>query len=78
MLPLRFFRSRAFAATNGASLAMFFGVFGSIFLLAQFFQTTQGLSPLRGRDPDAAVDGDADLRGAAGRAAVGPRSGRGR
>ena len=46
MLPLRFFRSRAFAATNGASLAMFFGVFGSIFLLAQFFQTTQGLSPL--------------------------------
>ena len=26
---------------------MFFGVFGSIFLLAQFFQTTQGLSPLQ-------------------------------
>jgi len=46
MLPLRFFRNRAFAATNGASLAMFFGVFGSIFLLSQFFQTTQGLSPL--------------------------------
>ncbi|WCB92321.1 Multidrug resistance protein Stp [Baekduia alba] len=46
MLPLRFFKSRAFAATNGASLAMFFGVFGSIFLLSQFFQTTQGLSPL--------------------------------
>jgi EmrB/QacA subfamily drug resistance transporter len=47
MLPLRFFRSRAFAATNGTSLAMFFGVFGSIFLLSQFFQTTQGLSPLQ-------------------------------
>jgi EmrB/QacA subfamily drug resistance transporter len=46
MLPLKFFRSRAFAATNGTSLAMFFGVFGSIFLLSQFFQTTQGLSPL--------------------------------
>src|SRR4051794_17484097 len=46
MLPLRFFRSRAFSAVNGASLAMFFGVFGSIFLLSQFFQTTQGLSPL--------------------------------
>lgn len=46
MLPLRFFKSRAFAATNGASLAMFFGVFGSIFLLSQFFQTTQGVSPL--------------------------------
>jgi nitrate/nitrite transporter NarK len=46
MLPMRFFRSRAFSATNGTSLAMFFGVFGSIFLLSQFFQTTQGLSPL--------------------------------
>jgi EmrB/QacA subfamily drug resistance transporter len=45
MLPLRFFSSRAFAATNGVSFAMFFGVFGSIFLLAQFFQTAQGYSP---------------------------------
>ncbi|HEY6762135.1 MAG TPA: DHA2 family efflux MFS transporter permease subunit [Baekduia sp.] len=47
MLPLRFFKSRAFTATNGVSFAMFFGVFGSIFLLSQFFQTTQGLSPLQ-------------------------------
>jgi EmrB/QacA subfamily drug resistance transporter len=46
MLPMRFFRSRAFAASNGVSFAMYFGVFGSIFLLAQFFQVTQGLSPL--------------------------------
>jgi EmrB/QacA subfamily drug resistance transporter len=46
MLPMRFFRSRAFAATNGVSLAMYFGVFGAIFLLAQFFQTAQGMSPL--------------------------------
>jgi len=46
MLPMRFFRSRAFAATNGVSFAMYFGVFGSIFFLAQFFQTAQGLSPL--------------------------------
>src|SRR5215213_5037317 len=46
MLPMRFFRSRAFAASNGVSLAMYFGVFGSIFLLAQFFQVTQGYSPL--------------------------------
>src|SRR5204862_1051775 len=46
MLPMRLFRSRAFAATNGVSLAMFFGAFGSIFLLAQFFQTAQGYSPL--------------------------------
>ncbi len=46
MLPMRFFRSRAFAAANGASLLMFFGMFGSIFLLAQFLQTVQGYSPL--------------------------------
>ena len=46
MLPMRLFKSRAFAATNGVSLAMFFGAFGSIFLLAQFFQTAQGYSPL--------------------------------
>jgi EmrB/QacA subfamily drug resistance transporter len=46
MLPLRFFRNRAFAAANGASLFMYFGMFGSIFLLTQFFQTAQGYSPL--------------------------------
>ncbi len=46
MLPLRFFRSRTFSAVNATSLAMYFGVFGSIFLLAQFFQFTQGYSPL--------------------------------
>jgi EmrB/QacA subfamily drug resistance transporter len=46
MLPMRFFRSRAFTATNGVSLAMYFGMFGVIFLLAQFFQTAQGYSPL--------------------------------
>ena len=46
MLPMRFFRNRAFTLTNVASLFMFFGMFGSIFLLAQFFQTVQGYSPL--------------------------------
>jgi EmrB/QacA subfamily drug resistance transporter len=46
MLPMRLFRNRGFAATNGVSLAMFFGAFGSIFLLAQFFQVAQGYSPL--------------------------------
>src|SRR5215212_2022975 len=46
MLPMRFFRNRTFAATNGVSLAMYFGAFGSIFLLAQFFQVAQGYSPL--------------------------------
>ena len=47
MLPLRFFRSRTFSAANAASFLMFFGMFGSIFLLAQFFQTVQGYSPLQ-------------------------------
>jgi EmrB/QacA subfamily drug resistance transporter len=46
MLPLRLFRSRAFAAANIVSLLMTFGMFGSIFLLAQFFQLVQGYSPL--------------------------------
>jgi EmrB/QacA subfamily drug resistance transporter len=47
MLPLHFFRSRAFSATNAASLVMYFGMFGSVFLLAQFFQTAQHYSPLQ-------------------------------
>src|SRR6476469_1239072 len=46
MLPMRFFRNRIFALANVASLLMSFGMFGSIFLLAQFFQTVQGYSPL--------------------------------
>ncbi len=46
MLPMRFFRSRGFSATSGVTVAMFFGTFGSIFLLAQFFQTVQGYSAL--------------------------------
>jgi EmrB/QacA subfamily drug resistance transporter len=45
MLPMRFFRNATFALANTASLFMFFGMFGSIFLLSQFFQTVQGYSP---------------------------------
>ncbi len=47
MLPMRFFQNRAFSAANSASLLMYFGMFGSIFLLTQFFQTAQGYSPLQ-------------------------------
>jgi len=47
MLPMQFFRDRTFTLTNVASLFMFFGMFGSIFFLAQFFQTVQGYSPLQ-------------------------------
>src|SRR5690242_9360448 len=45
MLPMRFFRNATFTLANVASLFMYFGMFGSIFLLAQFFQTVQGYSP---------------------------------
>ena len=47
MLPLRFFRSRAFTAANVVSFLMYFGVFGAVFLLVQFFQVVQGLSPFQ-------------------------------
>jgi EmrB/QacA subfamily drug resistance transporter len=46
MLPMRFFRNRAFAATNGVSVAMYFGMFGSIFLLSQYLQIVLGYSPI--------------------------------
>jgi EmrB/QacA subfamily drug resistance transporter len=46
MLPMRFFRNRTFTLANVASMLMSFGMFGAIFLLAQFFQTVQGYSPL--------------------------------
>ena len=46
MLPMRLFQSRGFSAANAASTLMFFGMFGSIFLLAQALQTMQGYSPL--------------------------------
>jgi EmrB/QacA subfamily drug resistance transporter len=46
MLPLQLFRSRGFTLTNAASLLMFFGMFGSVFLLAQFLQVVQHYSPL--------------------------------
>src|SRR5947208_1163000 len=46
MLPMQFFHDRTFSLANTASLFMSFGMFGSIFLLAQFFQTVQHYSPL--------------------------------
>ena len=72
MLPMRFFRSRGFAATSAVSLVMYFGIFGSIFFLTQVFQTAQGYSRAGVRPAHAAVDRDADDRRAAGRPAVGP------
>jgi EmrB/QacA subfamily drug resistance transporter len=46
MLPLRLFRSRGFSAVNGVALLFSAGVFGAVFLLAQFLQVVQGMGPL--------------------------------
>ncbi|GAB1516547.1 DHA2 family efflux MFS transporter permease subunit [Actinophytocola sp. KF-1] len=46
MLPLRLFRSRGFSAVNGVALLFSAGVFGAVFLLAQFLQVVQGMDPL--------------------------------
>jgi EmrB/QacA subfamily drug resistance transporter len=46
MLPMRFFANRGFAVTNVVSLAMYFGMFGSIFFLSQFIQNVLGNSAL--------------------------------
>ncbi|CAM5545524.1 MFS transporter [Streptomyces avidinii] len=45
VLPMRLFRDRGFFGINMASLLMFVGMFGSIFLLSQFLQGVLGYSP---------------------------------
>jgi EmrB/QacA subfamily drug resistance transporter len=47
MLPMRFFRGRQFSAVNAASFFMYFGLFGSLFLVIQFFQVVQHYSALK-------------------------------
>src|ERR1022692_2860202 len=47
MLPLGFFAHRGFAVTNVVSLAMYFGMFGSIFFLSQFLQNVLHNTPLQ-------------------------------
>jgi len=47
MLPMGFFKRRAFAVTNLATLTMYFGMFGSIFFLSQFMQDALGNTPLQ-------------------------------
>jgi EmrB/QacA subfamily drug resistance transporter len=47
MLPLELFRSRGFSAPNAVSFFMYAGLFGTLFLMAQFFQTALGYSPLQ-------------------------------
>ncbi|WP_330240237.1 MFS transporter [Streptomyces sp. NBC_00525] len=45
MLPMRLFRDRGFFGINIAGLLMYLGMFGSIFLLSQYFQSVLGYSP---------------------------------
>jgi len=46
MLPMRFFRSRAFSAGNAAIFFVLASLFTGVFFLAQFMQTGLGSSPL--------------------------------
>jgi EmrB/QacA subfamily drug resistance transporter len=47
MVPMAFFRNRTFAVTNVVSFFMYFGTFGSIFLLTQVLQYVLGYTPLQ-------------------------------
>ncbi|MGW4897631.1 MFS transporter [Kitasatospora sp. NPDC004240] len=46
LLPLSVYRIRAFVLTNITSAAMYFGVFGAIFLLSQYLQVAPVRTPL--------------------------------
>jgi EmrB/QacA subfamily drug resistance transporter len=46
MLPVRFFRSRAFSAGNAAIFFTFASLFGAVFFFAQMLQTALGYGPL--------------------------------
>jgi len=46
MLPMGFFRSRAFSAGNAAGTLFFASLYGATFFMAQFLQTVMGYGPL--------------------------------
>ena len=47
MLPLDLFRERGFSSANAVSFFMYAGLFGALFLMAQYLQTALGYSPLQ-------------------------------
>jgi len=47
MLDVRLFRNPRFSAAAGAIALAFFGLFGFIFMITQFFQIVRGFDPLR-------------------------------
>ena len=46
MVPMRFFRSRAFSSGIGASFLFYAAMYGVVFFLPQFLQSAQGHGPL--------------------------------
>jgi MFS family permease len=46
MVPMRFFRSRAFSSGIGASFLFYAGMYAVVFFLPQFLQSAQGYGPL--------------------------------
>ncbi|HWG02416.1 MAG TPA: hypothetical protein VG164_11315 [Trebonia sp.] len=46
MLDVRLFRNPRFSAASGANALAFFGLFGFIFLITQYFQAVRGYDPL--------------------------------
>jgi Na+/melibiose symporter-like transporter len=46
MLDMRFFKNPRFTAANGAITMTFFALFGSMFLMTQYWQFVHGYSPL--------------------------------
>ena len=67
MLPMEFFAKRSFAVTNVVSMAMYFGMFGSIFFLSQYMQNVLGNTPLQAGLKLLVWTGGDDGRRAAGR-----------
>jgi MFS transporter, DHA2 family, multidrug resistance protein len=47
MLDMRLFRNPRFTAASGAIALAFFGLFGFIFMITQYFQVVRGYDPLR-------------------------------
>jgi EmrB/QacA subfamily drug resistance transporter len=47
VLPLRLFSARSFSVANVIALFFTIGMFGTVFLLAQYLQVVQGYSPLQ-------------------------------
>jgi EmrB/QacA subfamily drug resistance transporter len=46
MLPMRFFRARAFSSGIAVSFLLYASLYGTLFFMAQFLQTAQGHGPL--------------------------------